>query len=384
MTGKAKITHEQLREELEAGKTKAQIAKEYGMGERAVFARIARLKASGYDPKNGRKHKNPEEQLVKGYSTLVRIKDKDDESAGTVMEWVKTDVNKEQQQALIVKQIEKLTANIPARQRVKVSLNGDSNLANMITFSDYHLAMYAWHKEGGADWNRDIAAKTLRGAMTDLISRAPKAKTCIINQLGDFLHSDGMTPTTPSSGHLLDQDGSPEQMVSLAIDSMDYLVTEALRTHERVIVIIATGNHDLYSSIWLRKMFARLFRDEPRVEIVDNAVPFYAIEWGKSLIGFHHGHKVKFESLPALFANEFRSMMGSTVRSYIHMGHYHHKTVKEFGKTVVEMHRTLAARDSYASSGGYHSERATDLITYHKEFGEVGRLTVTPEMIQPD
>jgi len=190
-----------------------------------------------------------------------------------------------------------------------------------------------------------------------------------------------VTATTPTSGHLLDQDGTPAQMIDLSIECMDYLITEALRTHEKVIVVIAQGNHDLYSALWLRKMFVRLYRDEPRVEFVENELPFYAFKFGKSVIGFHHGHKVKFDKLPALFADEFRHLMGDTVRTYIHMGHYHHKEIKEVGKAVVEMHRTLAARDSHASYGGYHSQRSTDLITYHKEYGEVGRITSSFDML---
>ena len=31
-------------------------------------------------------------------------------------------------------------------------------------------------------------------------------------------------------------------------------------------------------------------------------LPYYAIEWGKTLLGFHHGHLRKNEQLPALFA----------------------------------------------------------------------------------
>jgi hypothetical protein len=371
------ITDEQVIEALETyGDNIAATAKRLKCDRANISRRRQKLIKRGLWKSTDKAHVVPDGYSIKGKSQYF---DKDGNPAGV---WVKSDLDKDRQREMMIEEIEKLTADIPARQRVKVKLSGDDQLANMFTFSDYHLAMYAWHEEGGTDWNRDIAMRTLKAAMTDMLNRAPKAGTCIINQLGDFLHSDGMTPTTPTSGHLLDQDGSPTQMVSLAIEAMDYLLTEALRTHDKVRVVIAQGNHDLYSSIWLRKMFMHLYRDEPRIEFIDNAVPFYAMQWGKSLIGFHHGHKVKFDSLPDLFANEFRHMLGTTDRSYIHMGHYHHKTIKEFGKTVVEMHRTLASRDSHASFGGYHSERATDLITYHKDYGEVGRLTVVPAMLR--
>jgi len=47
----------------------------------------------------------------------------------------------------------------------------------------------------------------------------------------------------------------------------------------------------------------------------------------------------------------------------------------------LEQHRTLAAHDQYASSGGWITGREAQAITYHKEYGEVGRVVVTPEMI---
>lgn len=211
-----------------------------------------------------------------------------------------------------------------------------------------------------------------------MVHRSPRADTAIINQLGDFLHYDSMMTITPTSGHMLDADSRPEKMIQAGIECLDFLVTEALKHHKRVILVCAQGNHDLYSALFLRQMFTRLYRDEPRLEIVQNAVPFYAFKFGRNMICMHHGHKVKFDALPALFANEYREMFGTTDRTYIHMGHYHHKEIKEVGKTIVEMHRTLAARDAHASYGGYHSQRATDVITYHAEKGEIGRVTVTP------
>ena len=48
---------------------------------------------------------------------------------------------------------------------------------------------------------------------------------------------------------------------------------------------------------------------------------------------------------------------------------------------IIEQHRTMAAKDSYASRGGYLAGRDAKAITYHKQYGEVGRITITPEML---
>ena len=47
----------------------------------------------------------------------------------------------------------------------------------------------------------------------------------------------------------------------------------------------------------------------------------------------------------------------------------------------VVQHSTLAARDAYAARGGWMNDRQCTAITYHSEFGQVCRNTVTPEML---
>jgi hypothetical protein len=100
------------------------------------------------------------------------------------------------------------------------------------------------------------------------------------------------------------------------------------------------------------------------------------------MLAFHHGHKLKMDSLPGLFAAQFREMWGNTKMAYGHSGHYHHEVVKEFSGIKWMQHPTLAARDAYAARGGYHSERAAYAITYHSRFGQVSTLTVKPEMFE--
>lgn len=355
--------------------SRAKAAKSLGCSDdnvKQILKRVRNIASkAGHSPEHGMTKTVPEGFLVKGTSTLY------DSAGQQKMQWVKSSIDDEAQYRIMSELVSSLTEDIPSRvtiERDRCVKNQD--LANMYTITDYHIGMLAWGDEGGADWDVKIATKTLKQTFSEMIDRSPDAETAIINQLGDFLHYDSMESVTPTSGHMLDADSRPEKMIQAGIDCLDYLITEALRTHDRVILVCAQGNHDVYSSLFLRNMFKRLYRDNKRLEIIDSALPFYAFKFGDNMLGFHHGHKVKFDSLPALFANEFREMFGTTERTYIHMGHYHHKEIKEAGKTMIEMHRTLAARDAYASYGGYYSERAADVITYHRRNGEHSRLTV--------
>lgn len=257
-----------------------------------------------------------------------------------------------------------------------------SDLLTLYTFTDYHVGMLAWHKEGGADWDLTIAEEMGVKAMAALTAGAPSSKRAIVNIQGDFLHWDGLTAVTPQHGHVLDADGRFSKVVDVAIRLIRHLVAQALAKHEQVTLLICEGNHDLASSLWLRKLFAALYENEPRVTVNDSDLPYYAIEHGKTLLGFHHGHLRKNNQLPALFAAQFREAWGRCPKVYIHTGHRHHKEVKGETGAEVYQHPTLAARDAYAARGGWWSEREITALHYSARYGYAGANNVTPEMLE--
>lgn len=255
------------------------------------------------------------------------------------------------------------------------------DLCNLYTFTDYHLGMLAWHEEGGEDWDLSIAERTLTRAMTAMIAQSPRAHTAVINVQGDFLHTDGKLPLTPASKHVLDADTRFPKLRKSAIRLIRGMIAEALTAHERVHLIIADGNHDEESAGWLADAMAVFYENEPRLTVNDSQLPFYVFEWGQTMLGVHHGHKVKNEALPLLFAAQFPEAWGRTKRREIHCGHRHHRDEKEYNGVTVVQHPTLAARDAYAARGGWIADRAAWAITYHKRFGGVGRVAITPEML---
>jgi hypothetical protein len=312
--------------------------------------------------------------VIKGVSTYF------DAEGNQKGQWVKTRLDDELREQAIRAAAETLAKDIPPVAPVPAPTATSDELLNLYVFTDYHIGMLAWHREGGEDWDLDIAEELLTAAFADMIRRSPDAHTCIVGQIGDLMHTDSFKPLTPASGHLLDADSRFPKMVEVAVRVLRRIVGMALEKHEKVIVLMAEGNHDESSSVWLRAMFKVLFDNEPRVLVEDSPLPFYAYQHGDVMLAFHHGHKVKMDKLPALFAQEFRQMWGATKKSYGHSGHYHHEVVREFSGIKWMQHPTLAARDAYAARGGYHAERATNAITYHKKYGQVQMITVKPEM----
>jgi len=330
----------------------------------------------GYSPEHDLKHPAPDGFILKGASTYYN---KEGQPTG---QWVKLNVDHQRQQELMQAAVEAMAEEITPCAPIVAPDASQGNLATLYTFTDYHVGMLAWHREGGDDWDCTIAEETGIKAMQALVAGAPPAEHGIVNIQGDFMHYDGFAPVTPMHGHILDADSRFGRVVEVSVRLIRQLVALALQKHSSVTLLICEGNHDLASSLWLRKLFGALYENEPRLTVHDSELPYYAIEWGNTLLGFHHGHLRKNDQLPVLFATQFREQWGRCAKVYIHTGHRHHKEDKEHTGARVIQHPTLAARDAYASRGGWFGERAITAITYHKSFGEVGTVTVTPEMLE--
>lgn len=363
------------------GGSVAQYAKDSGKASTNVYRSLKRMRAraakQGHAPEHDMTKTVPDGFAVKGVSTLY-----DDEGVMR-MQWVKTNADKERQFQIMQEAIEEIVHGIKPKP-VNPAPGGATSpdLLNLYTMTDTHIGMLAWGKETGKDWDLDIAEATLTGCFKDMVDRAPNADTAVIAQLGDWLHYDSLDPMTPTSGHVLDADSRAGKMVAVACRVLEALVDMALEKHEKVVLLVAEGNHDLYGSLWLRTMFRRLYRDNPRVEIVESENPYYTYEWGATMLAWHHGHKMPpGVSIAQYIAAQNREMWGRTEHCVIHMGDKHHKSVKEFAGATVEQHGTLAANDAYAVRGGWKSNQYAEAITYHHKYGEAGRVRTTPTMI---
>ena len=259
---------------------------------------------------------------------------------------------------------------------------GLADLLVTYTLTDAHVGMKAWHREGGSDWDLTIAENTIVGCFAEAIRQAPAAETAIFNQLGDLLHYDGLSAVTPTSGHILDADGRFTKMVEMAVRIIRRVIGLILAKHRHVHVIMAEGNHDMASSVWLRTMMKALYENEPRITVDDSALPYYCHVFGVTFQGFHHTHIRKMEQLPGVMAAQFPKQWGNTTKRYCHTGDKHHaKESDNFGMHVIQ-HPTLAARDAYAARGGWFSERFMQALVFHRRFGMVGRVIVSPEMLE--
>lgn len=296
--------------------------------------------------------------------------------------WTKTKAEAGRTAEAIAEIMRELQQDTPqAAPELPLSKPVDADLANCYIVTDYHLGMYAWEPEAGGDWDLDIATELLLGWFKTAIASAPDADSGVLAQLGDFLHFDSLKAITPESGHLLDSDSRRALLRRAAIRLFPEIVQMLLQKHNSVHILMAEGNHDLDSSGWLMDIYAWYYANEPRVTVDETAHPYYCFEWGDTSLFFHHGHKRKMTNVDDVFVAKYREVFGRTKHSYAHMGHLHHDKALETNLMTVEQHRTLASPDAHTSRGGWMSGRSAKVITYHKEYGEVGRLSITPEMV---
>lgn len=355
-------------------------AKALGVGRRAIDRSLKTLREyaalKGYSPEHQLTRPIAPGLKMRGTSQLFRKGEVE-----PVLEWIKTSTDEQARAQAIRDAYSAMADDLPRLSAVPAPNDMNAALCNLYTLTDSHVGMLAWGKESGADWDLKIAEETLTGCFRQMVDSSPRAAVGIVNQLGDFLHYDGMVAATPTSGHPLDADGRFSKMVTTAVRILRRVVDMALSKHKKVIVLMAEGNHDIASSVWLRVLFRALYENEPRVQVIDSELPYYVHRHGKTMLAFHHGHLRKNDQLPILFASQFPQIWGETTKRYAHCGHRHHSEEKEHSGITVIQHPTLAARDAYAARGGWVAERAVTAISYHSEYGQVGRVTITPEML---
>ena len=350
-------------------------AEALGMDSRGIDRRMKRIALRGHSPDHDMTHTVPDGFTVKGVSSYYN---RDGQLAG---QWVKSAQDGERRAEMVREVIAAACDEVPRFKPSKAPKQAPDGLLNCYVVTDYHLGMLAWGEETGADWDTEIAENMLVAWFAQAMAESPDAEVGVFAQLGDFLHWDGWDAVTPASKHLLDADTRFPKLARVAIRAVRRIIDMMLAKHLRVHVIMAEGNHDPTSSVWLRELCAAMYEADPRVTVDVRPDPYYGLEWGKTLLLFHHGHKRKPSNIDSVFVSKFREEFGRTEFAYAHMGHMHHIDQKETNLMVVEQHRTLAASDAYASRGGWMSGRDAQVITYDKRLGERARRKIPAQLI---
>jgi len=372
-----KYTDNQIISAVEEMGSQAAAAIHLGINKRTLERRMAKIK----DGKHGEEtsfggFEVPEGHIVRGKSTLL-----DATTGEPKLEWVKTSLDKQWQLDVAREAIQSLVKNIEPATPKKYSGVAD-NFMSVIPITDMHIGMYAWGKEVGEDYDTEKAVKALTASIDYLVDMAPPSSRCVLLQLGDFFHADNLEGVTNRSKNVLDMDTRMPRVIDAGMTALRYCVEKALERHETVTLVNVAGNHDEILGHALRSAFKMLYKNEPRVEIMDSPSSRQYIKFGKVLIGAVHGHQTKDRDLPGIMATERPEDWGQTKHRVFFRGHHHHDNRVEYNGCTVEQLRSGGANDAYAVEHGYLSGRDLKCIVFDPNCGELSRSTCSIDLIR--
>lgn len=307
-----------------------------------------------------------------------------DQTGAVIQQWVSEKADEAEREALWKQCAADIAAEVKrakpvARGRHAVS----ADTLAVYPVGDHHVGMLAWSEEtGGESYDLARSEQLLADASQRLIEVCPPSEQALIAWLGDFLHYDSYSAVTPMHKNLLDADGRFPKMIRTAVRMVRHMIAAALARHERVRVIFEKGNHDPATAAFMTVLLGCLYENEPRVSVDTSPQHFHYFEWGRVLIGTHHGDKAKPAQLPAIMATDQPEAWGRTSCRVWLTGHVHHESLKEYPGCHVETLGVLPPADAYAASNGYRSRQSMKAIVFHREHGEVERHTVSAGMFQ--
>jgi hypothetical protein len=302
---------------------------------------------------------------IKGRSVLY------DDAGNVKIQWVKTDLDKEQQAENIKDYIYGLCEEIPARKARKLTQfkKHTSELMTGIFIGDAHIGMYAHGKETKhSDFDSDIATEQLRDAIDYLVDKAEVTETGLLVDVGDYLHTNGQQNMT-FNGTPQDADTRQGPVHRKAALCMIYMIDKMLDKFKKVTVVVAKGNHDTDTSSVIRIGVSLAFRNESRVTVLDSDGFYNYIEYGNWLLGIHHGDKQKPESLASSMARDMPKSWGRTTSRMWCVGHFHKENVKILPGVKYKVFAALPPPDAWHASKGYMGDGEMEMLTFRKSGG---------------
>ncbi|QIB67193.1 helix-turn-helix domain-containing protein [Kineobactrum salinum] len=298
--------------------------------------------------------------------------------------WQIGEPGKEQQEALLREFCAGLASSLAPSPSTPAPPVDTDQMLSAIVIGDGHLGMLAFGEETlGEDFNIEIATADLRAAIDYLVHCAPASSEGLLVNVGDFLHMDDTSNKTPASGHALDVDLSHHRLMRIAGVLLRYAIDKMLTKFATVRVVNAAGNHDPHSARALSMFLEGIYENHARVIVEPTKGKFYFLEFGNNLIGITHGDRIPANRLAGMMTQHAAEAWGRTKYRRWWVGHIHHKRFQEMEMGCsIESFNTLAAGDAWHASMGYSAERGIEMITLHKEFGQVGRTNASLALVR--
>tara|TARA_R110000772_G_scaffold169743_1_gene281620 strand:+ start:365 stop:1531 length:1167 start_codon:yes stop_codon:yes gene_type:complete len=356
--------------------SQAQAAIHLGISRRCLARTFKRAKDAasirGWSPEHDMTHSVPDTHVVKGVSTFY------DENGVPIRQWVKSDLKKESQEAALQAFAEALAEELPKYKPLDIKpANKPPDRLVAYVIGDAHIGMSTTNAENRneGDWNLETAERVTLGAIRSLITSSGGGDVGLLLNLGDMIHADNSNGTT-TAGTPLSTDGTYGDSVAAAVRVLRNAIDMMLATHNSVVLINNTGNHDHNTAIAINTMLIMFYENEPRVTVKSNEHKLTSYVYGQNLLCTHHGDKIQIQRAYEYITRTMPDVWGSTRHRHLLLGHLHTSITKELGGLLVEHFQALPASDKWHSNEMYGSKRTMSAIVYDKIYGEIQRHKV--------
>jgi hypothetical protein len=289
-------------------------------------------------------------------------------------EWIRTDTSAEDVLANIMEAVKILSSDVKGKSTiVKAPALVTKDLVSVYPLFDKHYGMMAWAKEGGDDYDLDIAVEQETAIFDRLVASQPCSKEALIVFGGDYFHADDDNQVTPGHHNKLDVDGRSFKVFGTGILMAKRYIEKALSKHKNVTVEIIQGNHDPVLSMALLHVLDSYYENNKRVTVKAKPGRFSYYEFGSTLLAFQHGDKMKQERMYQVVTTDMREAWGRVKYCHVFTGHFHRERTIDVGLCKMESLRTTIPNEAYSTEAGYRSPRTAYAITFSCTGGEVGR-----------
>jgi predicted phosphodiesterase len=333
----------------------------------------------GNSPEHGMVHPCADGYRIKGESAYHVY---EDEFGNKIRKWVKTEIDNETDEDMLIAFAEELSKDIPKYVPYIPTPETTNKSMKSYKIGDAHIGMKVTkERNGDADWDLEIAERVTVEAIRTLANASEGSEVGMLCDLGDFGHADNMAGTTSSGKNHMDLSGdygdslfAQQRIYRKGIDIL-------LGKHKNVIVMMVRGNHNDSTARAVNVMLQAFYENEPRVQVMDNRHKFQHLVYGKNLIVTHHGDRMKPSRAYEYVTRSLSKQWGLCDHKHLVMGHVHHSTSVEIGGMLCETFQALPAGDAWHSDSGYGAKRSMSAIVYDKVHGEVQRHKVSIDQL---
>jgi hypothetical protein len=357
--------------------TQGKAAKETGIPKRTLQRRLAAIRKQAQQ--YGYHEEFPEastvlDQPIRGKSRLQRFDPPLPD--GTILEWKKTKF----EDAVTIDSLKAISEGlsvpaIPASAYVHTRKETEK-LLSMLAVADAHLGILSQTRD--EKWGLDDNVKMLKDLIVRHIDRMQPVETAILNNLGDLTHTDGLVAQTPKNKNPLDADSLYFPICTAAGELLAFTIEGLMTKAKKVIVKNNRGNHDLITAWHINEKMKERYRNNKRVQVLDNDEYHIPFVWENNFILSTHGDASSNQMVYNMVTQEYPHEWAAAAYVHVCKGHIHHETEQDIGKAKFQTFTSTTKKDDYHKFKNYCARRAMSMIHYHPEGGEDGRSTLRP------